>query len=202
MLGLYISKSRDVNAVGPVAERHFVFVAGHFAAGPAPHVMIHQVVAEFAARVGEAVRKFGRRGIEQHARGLQSRAAKEKDARLEFKRVLGLRVNDTNAADAPGLGIKIQAVNDAVRANREAAGLLGRGQRGIEAAEIGTRDAAAVARTAVMAGGAPFVNARKNGRTSDGQHAIIKIFRKRVFHVDFNAGHFHRREKFSVGQLR
>src|SRR6266851_2977557 len=202
LLGLYVSKARNVNAVGAIAERHFVFVAGHFAAGAASHVVIHEVVAEFAAGVGEAAGKFESRGIEEHARGLEGRAANKKDAGLEFESAFGLRVNDANAADAAGIRIEDQAVHDAVRADGEAAGFLRGGKRRIEAAEIGTRDAAAMANAAIVAGGASLVDAREHGRTADGQHAIIKIFGERVLQVQFNAGHFHRREKFPVGQLR
>ena len=53
-----------------------------------------------------------------------------------------------------------------------------------------------------MAGSAPFVNAREHGRAADGHHAIIKMFGERVAKILLDTGHFHRREKFSVGQLR
>src|SRR6266849_5384727 len=154
VLGLHVSKARNVNAVGAVAEGHFIFVAGHFAAGAAAHVVIHEVVAEFAAGVGEAIRKFGSRGIEEHARGLEGRAANKKDAGLEFESAFGLRVNDANAADAAVFRIENQAVDHAVRAHGEAAGFLRGGKRGTEAAEIRTRDAATVADAAVVGGGA------------------------------------------------
>ena len=85
VLGFYVSKARDVDAIGAIAERHFVFVAGHSAAGAGAHVVIHEVVAEFAAGVGEAVGKFGRGGIQQDARGFERGSADEKDARFEFE---------------------------------------------------------------------------------------------------------------------
>src|SRR5260370_605317 len=122
--GLYVSKARDVNAVGAVAERHFIFMAGHFAAGAAAHVVIHQIVAEFSAGIGEAVGEFGSRGIEEHARGLEGRAANEKDAGLELERAFGLRVNDANTADAARIRIETAAVHHAVRAQGETGGLL------------------------------------------------------------------------------
>src|SRR5260370_41976557 len=75
--GLYVSKARDVNAVGAVAERHFIFMAGHFAAGAAAHVVIHQIVAGFSAGIGGAVWGFGGWGIGGPARGIGGRAAKE-----------------------------------------------------------------------------------------------------------------------------
>src|SRR5262249_16325367 len=63
VLGLNVAETRNVEAVKAIAERHFVFVAGHGAAGARAHVMVHEIVAEFAAGVGEAVWKLGRCGI-------------------------------------------------------------------------------------------------------------------------------------------
>src|SRR5713101_3380468 len=56
--------------------------------------------------------------------------------------------------------------------------------------------------TPVVAGGASLVDAGEHGRTADGQHAIIEIFGERSLEVQFNAGHFHRRKKFSIRKLR
>src|SRR4029077_18293791 len=58
-----VAETRNVNAIRPVAERHFVFVARHRARSAAAHVMIHDVMTEFAAAVAEAVGKFRRGGI-------------------------------------------------------------------------------------------------------------------------------------------
>jgi len=103
-------------------------MTGHFAAGSGAHVVIHEVVAELAASVSEAVGKFGSRGIEEDARGLQGRAANKKDAGLEFEGVLDCASIDANAADAAGIRIEDQAVDDAVRANGEAAGFCAAGR--------------------------------------------------------------------------
>jgi len=71
LLGFYVAETGYIDAVGAIAERLFVFVTGHFSAGACAHVVIHEVVAEFAAGVGEAVGKFGSGGIEQDARRLE-----------------------------------------------------------------------------------------------------------------------------------
>ena len=39
--------------LGRLPNGHFVFVAGHDAGSARAHVVIHQVVAEFAAAVGQ-----------------------------------------------------------------------------------------------------------------------------------------------------
>src|SRR5206468_11429390 len=52
---LYISKARNVNAVGAVAEGHFVLVTGRFSAGACADVMEAESVAELAAGMGTAV---------------------------------------------------------------------------------------------------------------------------------------------------
>src|SRR5690242_4859659 len=51
LFGFYVAEARDVDSIGTVTKGHFIFVSGHDAAGSAAHVMIHQVVAEFAAAV-------------------------------------------------------------------------------------------------------------------------------------------------------
>ncbi len=128
LLGFYVAEARDVDAVRTIAERHFVFVTRHFAACARAHVVIHEVVAEFAAAIGETVGKFGSRGIEEDARGLQRGSTNEKDARLEFERGLRLRIDDANTTDAASLRIEDETVNDAVRANREPPGFLRGGE--------------------------------------------------------------------------
>src|SRR5260370_41889072 len=107
-----------------------------FAAGTCAHVMVHEVVAEFAASVGEAIGKFRSRGIQKDARGLQSGSANEEDARFELESAFGLRVDDANTADAASFGIEDETVNDAGRTNGEAAGFFRGGGRRITAPEI------------------------------------------------------------------
>src|SRR5260370_36561687 len=105
ILQIDVSKARNVNAVGAFAERHFVFVAGHFATGAGAHVVIHEVVAEFAARVGETVGKFGSGGIEEEAGGFQGRSANGKKGGLEFEKDFGFGIDDARAADKAGSGM-------------------------------------------------------------------------------------------------
>src|SRR5260370_20279978 len=108
-------------------------MTGQFAAGTSAHVMVHEVVAEFAASVGEAIGKFRSRGIQKDARGLESGSANEEDARFELESAFGLRVDDANTANTPSLRIEDETVNDAVRTNGETAGFFRGGERRIEA---------------------------------------------------------------------
>src|SRR5260370_27749548 len=112
-------------------------MTGQFAAGTWGRVMVEEVVAEFAASVGEAIGKFGSRGIQKDARGVESGSGNEEDARFELESAFGLRVDDANTADAASFGIEDETVNDAVRTNGEAAGFFRGGESRIQAAEIG-----------------------------------------------------------------
>src|SRR4029077_11182610 len=71
LLGGDIAEARDVDAVGAIAEGHLVLMAGHDACSAAAHVVVHEIVAKFAAAVGEAVGKFGSGGVEQDPGGFQ-----------------------------------------------------------------------------------------------------------------------------------
>src|SRR6266436_1424373 len=55
---------------------------------------------------------------------------------------------------------------------------------------------------AVMARGAPFVDASEDGGAADGHDAIIEIPGQCVAKILLDAGHLHRRQKFAVGKLR
>ncbi len=82
---LHVAEARQVNSVRAIAERHFVFVARHDCARAGAHVVIHQIVAEFAAAVAEAVRKFAGRRIQQNARRFQRRRVEEINARVKLR---------------------------------------------------------------------------------------------------------------------
>jgi hypothetical protein len=115
--GFHVAKPRDVDAVGTIAKRHFVFVPGHHAAGAAAHVMIHEIVAELAARIGQAVGKLGSRRIKKDARGFERGSAEEEDAGFELESGFGLRVDDADTRDLPRIRIEYKAVNHAVGAD-------------------------------------------------------------------------------------
>src|SRR6185437_11566712 len=91
-----VAEARHVDPVGPIADGVTVGRAIDPAVGTATHDVIHQILADLAARVREAGS-----GIEQDARRLDRGRAQEDDARLELDRVLGLPVDHAYAGRAP-----------------------------------------------------------------------------------------------------
>src|SRR5258707_8870018 len=90
LLSFDIAKTRNIDAVGAISKRHFVFVAGHDCRRARSHVVVHQIVAEFTTAVGETVGKFRRRGIKQDASGFQCGGVEKNDAALELQSSLAL----------------------------------------------------------------------------------------------------------------
>src|SRR5581483_5126140 len=125
--------------------------------------MIHQVVPQFAAGVGQASRKFGRGGVQQNTNRFQGGGTEEDYFRAKFNGVPAARINHAHAAGFSRFGIENDAVHYAERTQRHAASLPGGRQGRVHAAEIGKRDASSFTRTAVVAGGASFVGLRKYG---------------------------------------
>src|SRR5690349_887310 len=93
-------------------------------------------------------------------------------------------------------------MHDAERTDGEMAGLLRGGKSGIQAAEIGLRNAAAMTDAAIVTGGAPFVHASKDGGAADGHDAIVEMFGERILEISLDASEFHGRKEFAVGELR
>ncbi len=93
-------------------------------------------------------------------------------------------------------------MHNAVRPQREQPRFLRRWQCGADAAEIGIRNASAMTNAAVVARRAAVVHLRQDRGSPDGHDAVIKFLRQRVAHILLHAGHLHRRQKFSVRQLR
>src|SRR3989475_8625280 len=187
LLGFHVAESRNVNTVGTIAKWHFVFMAGHGAGSAAAHVVIHQVVAKFAAAVGKAVGKFGRRRMQQDARVFERSGAEKDDAAMKLQRFLALAIDHADAGNTARRGIENQAVNHAVRTNRKLAGLHRSGKRGIQAAEIRLRDAAAVTNAAVVACGAAFVHTSEHGGAANGEDAVVECFCQRIPEVLLDA---------------
>ena len=115
-------------------------------------VMVHHVAAERAAGVGEAVGKARALRVEQQAHRLDRRRAEEDDARRELaspassaRRSRARRARDccfgsysTSATTLFGRSVRLPV-------------FVRRGQRRAEAVEVRVRDAAALARAAVVA---------------------------------------------------
>src|SRR5258708_26371597 len=93
LFGFDVAKTRNVDSVGAISKRHFVFVAGHDCRRASAHVVVHQIVAEFTTAVGETVRKFRRRGVEQDASGFQSGGCEKNEAARALQRSLACSIN-------------------------------------------------------------------------------------------------------------
>jgi len=120
---------------------------------------------------------------------------------MELDWLLCLSVDNTHTDDASCLRIEDETVNDAELPHRQLTGCLSRGQRRVQAAEVGARDAAASARSAVVAGRAAAMRLRKDRRAADGQSAVGKLLCNHVAHVQLGAVHLHRRKELAIGQL-
>src|SRR5439155_26890572 len=81
-----IAKAGHVDAVGPVADRIPIGGAVDSTVCSAAHDVIHQVLPDLAARVGDSREQ-------EDARGLDRRGTEEDDPRLELERVLRLPVD-------------------------------------------------------------------------------------------------------------
>src|SRR5262249_27785659 len=78
------------------------------------------------------------------------------------------------------------------------------GRKGrIQATEVGSRTATAMTRSAVVTRGAAVMTLRQYGRTAYGHHPVAaKVSSDRLLNSLFRAGHFHRRQKLTIWQLR
>ena len=94
--------------------------------------MIHQIVAELAARVCKAIREFGCCGVEQDARGFLGLRAEDDGAGGEFSRLFGDAIDVEEAAGAIGGGVHKDFVNHRVGDEFALAGLerVGNGGEG------------------------------------------------------------------------
>ena len=145
-----IAKAGHVDAVGPVADRIPIGGTVDSTVCSAAHDVIHQVLPDLAARVGDSREQ-------EDARGLDRRGTEEDDPRFELERVLGLRIDHAHTGGAPAAAVEGDAVHHAVRTQGQSARGLRRRQRGVDAREVGARDAAAVTGPAVVTRGASVV---------------------------------------------
>ena len=129
MLGRDIAKARNVNAVRAAPKRSAVVKTAHRARRAGAVVVIHDVAAERAAGVAEALRKVRTLGIEQQADRLDGRGAQEHHAGFVLGFLERVRIDQAYAANAPALRIVGELGGDAVRTQRQVAGGVGGGER-------------------------------------------------------------------------
>ena len=163
-----VGETGDVDAVGTPAARGAVLPAIEDGARVVAHGVVHEVLAEHAARVGQAVGEVGRRRVEEDARRFKGRSPEEDGARVELQLLVGLAVDYAHAGYASAPRVPDDAGHHAVGAESQAAGRFRRGQGRVDGAEVAAGAAAAVAGAAVVAGAAALVIAGEHGRAADG----------------------------------
>src|SRR5213080_2786213 len=192
MRRLHIAEPGDVDPVGPVSVDRAVFYARDHAPRAPAHRMIHQVLAQLAARVGEPGREARGLRVQEDAGGLERRSAQEDDACAELERLARLRVDDADAGGAVALAVVDHTVHDAVRPQGEA-----------DAVEVRMRDAATLAGPAVMARRAAAMR-RGEDRDPADRHDPLggEPLGDAVPDHLLGAVQRHRRQELPVGQLR
>src|SRR5262249_38330746 len=99
--------------------------------------------------------------------------------------------------------IEDHAMHYAERAQSHASRLLGCGQRRIQTAEVGARDASTFTRSAIMAASAIKMILRKNRGAPNGQHPFsTEVFRQFRAYESLGTVQLHGWQKFAGGKLR
>ena len=163
--------------------------------------VIHQVVAEDAARVRQAVGVARRRRVEQDAGGLERLGAQHDGLRVDLANLTGHAVDVDHPARLVGLVVHQHLVDHRVRDVRGASRLDRVGDGGECGVEVRVRLAAALARAAEVTGGAAVDRLRQVGDAADRQRAS-ELRLDRVARVLLGAGERHRRQEAAVGELR
>src|SRR5205807_125235 len=163
------------------------------------HDVVHEVLAERAARVREPRGEAWGLRVEEDAGRLERRGAQEDDARAELERLVGLGVDDADPRGAFAPLVVQHALDHAVGTQREPAGGARRRERHADAVEVRVRDAAALARPAVVARRAPAVR-RREDRDAPDRHDPLRAeaLRDALAHHLLGAVERHRREELAV----
>ena len=173
---------------------------GSVPAGAAAHHVVHQIVPEHAAGIGNAVRMAARRGVQHDPRRLQRRRAQDDDAAGHLAVVAGQPIHVVDAGTLP-LIVGGDVADDGIRDEREPAGGRRGRQRAVRTAVVRAGAAAAAAGAAVVAGGPAVQRPRQHRRAADGQRATEAV-RNSLLEDLLAAGERHGRQKPAVRQLR
>src|SRR6266851_6557364 len=119
---------------------------------------------------------------------------------MKFRNRACLRVDNPYAGCSSRAPVKADTVHNAVRAQRHASRLFRRGQGGVQAAEVRSRDASSFTRTAVVASRPLAMILGENGHTPYCQDALsTEVFRNRLPGCHLCAVKLHGRQEFTVG---
>ncbi len=131
-----VAIARNVEAIRPAAGVADVEIAVDAGAGTARLVVIHDVVAQLARVVAEAIRKAARDRVQHDVRRAERRRAHENDLGEVVGLRAGVRIEHAHAGGPALVVVVDELVDDLVRQQRHVAGALGRGQRRRDAAEV------------------------------------------------------------------
>src|SRR3954465_12632869 len=122
---------------------------------------------------------------------------------MKFESRLCLAIDYAHARDFSGGRIVDQAMYDTVRAKRQLSSCLGGWQGGVQTAEVRLRNAAMIARAAIMTRSGSAMWACEHSATSDGHQTFSgKVLSHSILHDQLAAAHFHRGQELPVRQLR
>src|SRR3989454_1027251 len=158
-----IPEAWDVRPAGPPAVDVLVQQPGHDAARTRLGDVVHHVVAQLAARVGQAGREARALRVQQDLRRGEGRGAQENQPPGVVARRLGMRVDHAHAHGAVGPLVVDDAVHDRVGDDTELAGLPRGRQRGAQAREVASVAAATRALVTRLAGAAAVVRSGQVG---------------------------------------
>ena len=130
--------------------------------------VVHQIMAESAAGIGQAIGIFARGGVEQDARGLERLRAKDYGFGADLLDLAGEAIDVGDAGGFVRGVVHIDVADDGVGDECAIFGIERVLDGGERAAEIGERDAAAFARAAIVAWEAAVMRLREDGGAADG----------------------------------
>jgi len=159
-----------------------------------------EVMAEYAARIGETVRVLRCRGIEQDADGFLRLRAKDHHAGRNLAGLASVAVDVENAASAVAPGIHQNFISHSVRNEHAIAGgqrVSHRGERGIK---IRMRHAATLAGPAEVARAAAVKRPGEIG-IARGHDDAAELFLHAIAEQSFLASERNRRLKLAVGKM-
>src|SRR6266513_856605 len=188
-----VSETRDVRARGTAAIHVLVLEARHGAVGAGLGDVIHQVVADFAARVGEPGRKPRRFRVQQNLGRAEGRGAEKDQTSGVLARLFRIAVDHAHARRPVRALVVDHAVHDRVGDDGEFAGALGRRQRRAQAREVAAVAAAPGALVAGPAGPPALVRLRqirdpRNRHVAPGEGVLDPALHEVLGAVQFPGG--------------
>ena len=197
-----IPESRDVGARRPAAVHVLVFEARHGAARAGLGDVVHQVVADLAARVGEAGRETRGLRVQEDLGGAEGRGAQKDQPPGVLARLLRIPVDHVHAYRAVLPLVVDHAVDNRVGDDGQVAGFPRRRQRRAQAREVAAVAAAAGALVPRLAAPAAVV---RLGQIRDPRDRHVAPGERALDpppHDVLGAVHLPRREEVTVRQVR